>query len=85
MLNRILKYLGIAWMVIIFVFVPIAYTALLFASDAEINMCVPKLFRSLFIIIYIQNIQKSMIILAAGSSSCQIPIKGKKYNFFFDI
>ncbi len=31
-------------MVIIFVFVPIAYTALLFASDAEINMSVTIFF-----------------------------------------
>lgn len=58
MLNRILKYLGIAWMVIIFVFVPITYTALLFASDAEINMSVTIFFISTVFITSLWNIFK---------------------------
>ena len=45
-------------MVIIFVFVPIAYTALLFASDAEINMSVTIFFISTVFITSLWNIFK---------------------------
>ena len=58
MLNTILKYLGVIWMVVIFVFVPIIYTALLFVSDAKINIWLTIFFISTVFITSLWNIFK---------------------------